>query len=161
MDKAKIIEEYDNEKLEVWHDDDEYEIGYNNGIEDGKDLALWLFKEQQGSWSCRNVTSHIINLPYYKAYECSQCGSWADQPYQFCPTCGAIMDSEIEQKPKRTQEYAPIIRCKDCKHAVMTVRGEVKYCKLWQGSEDGSYGGDPLYLEGDFFCAYAEGKEEC
>ena len=85
MDKAKIIEEYDNEKLEVWHDDEH----------------------------------------------------------------------------KRAQEYAPIIRCKYCKHAVMTVRGEVKYCKLWQGSEDGSYGGDPLYLEGDFFCAYAEGKEEC
>lgn len=151
MDKAKITAEYDNEKLEVWDSDDEYVIGYNNGLEDGKDLALWLFKEQQGSWLCRNTTT----------YECSQCESWADQPYQFCPACGAIMDSEIEQKPKRTQEYAPIIRCKDCKYAVMTVRGEVKYCKLWQGSEDGSYGSDPLYLEGDFFCAYAEGKEKC
>ena len=161
MDKAKITEEYDREKLEVWDGDDEYVIGYNNGLEDGKDLALWLFKEQQGSWSCRNITCNVINLPYYKAYECSQCKSWADQPYQFCPTCGARMDSEIEQKLKRIQEYAPIIRCKDCKHAVMTARGEVKYCKLWQGSEDGSYGGDPLYLEGDFFCAYAEEKEEC
>lgn len=47
MNKAKITEEYDNEKLEALDGDDEYVIGYNNGLEDGKDLALWLFKEQQ------------------------------------------------------------------------------------------------------------------
>lgn len=40
MDKAKITEEYDKEKLEALNGDDEYVIGY--------DLALSLFKEQQG-----------------------------------------------------------------------------------------------------------------
>lgn len=56
--------------------------------------------------------------------------------------------------------HGELIRCMDCKHAVLTYDGEVKYCKFWQGEEDGSYGGDPLYLDGDFYCAAAEKKEE-
>ena len=52
-----------------------------------------------------------------------------------------------------------LVRCKDCKHAVLTTNGEVKYCKCWQGDEDGSYGGDPLYLDGDFYCAAGERKD--
>jgi hypothetical protein len=52
-------------------------------------------------------------------------------------------------------EDAPeaLVRCKDCKYAVLTIRGEAKYCEFWQGDEDGTYGGDPLYLDGDFYCA--------
>lgn len=49
-----------------------------------------------------------------------------------------------------------IVYCKDCKHAVLTTSGEAKYCKYWQGDEDGTYGGDPLYLDGDFYCAAGE-----
>ena len=52
-----------------------------------------------------------------------------------------------------------IVRCKDCKHAVLTTKGEVKYCQFWQEDEDGNFGGDPLYLDGDFFCAGAERRE--
>lgn len=59
-----------------------------------------------------------------------------------------------------TIDAVPVIRCKDCKHSVMTYGGKVKYCKCWQGDEDGSYGGDPLYLEGDFYCAAAKKKED-
>lgn len=54
------------------------------------------------------------------------------------------------------EDRQEIIRCRDCKHAMLTTKGEVKYCQFWQGDEDGSYGGDPLYLGGDFFCAGAE-----
>lgn len=46
-----------------------------------------------------------------------------------------------------------IVRCKDCKWAVLTVKNEVKYCRWWQANDDDGYEGDPLYLEGDFFCA--------
>jgi hypothetical protein len=49
-----------------------------------------------------------------------------------------------------------LIRCNDCKHAVLTSKGEVKYCQFWQEDEDGNFGGDPLYLDGDFFCAGSE-----
>ena len=52
------------------------------------------------------------------------------------------------------------IRCRDCKHAVLTYDDEVKYCKFWQGDEDGTYSGDPLYLDGDFYCAAAEERTD-
>lgn len=54
----------------------------------------------------------------------------------------------------------PFIRCRDCKHAVLTYDGEVKYCKFWQADEDGTYGGDPLYLDGDFYCAAADERTD-
>ena len=53
-------------------------------------------------------------------------------------------------------ESIELIRCKDCKHAVLTTSGEAKYCKWWQGEEDGTYGGDQLYLDGNFYCAVGE-----
>lgn len=66
---------------------------------------------------------------------------------------GLIID-EYEKELKKQPE---IVRCKDCKHAVLTTSGEVKYCKCWQSDEDGTYGGDPLYLDGNFYCA--DGKK--
>lgn len=53
-----------------------------------------------------------------------------------------------------------IIRCKECKHAVLTTNGEVKYCKFWQEDEDGNFSGDPLYLDGDFFCKGGERRDD-
>ena len=44
-----------------------------------------------------------------------------------------------------------IIRCKDCKYSHMTYDGECKYCDMWD---------ETLYLPGDFFCAFAEKREE-
>lgn len=74
-----------------------------------------------------------------------------------CNTCQYISDHDAEEAwNKRTAEE--IVQCKDCKHSVMTQYGEVKYCKYWQGDEDGNYGGDPLYLDGDFYCSFAEPK---
>lgn len=54
------------------------------------------------------------------------------------------------------RDQSEIVRCKDCKHAVLTTKGEVKYCQFWQEDEDGNFGGDPLYLDSDFFCAGGE-----
>lgn len=53
-------------------------------------------------------------------------------------------------------DVAPVIRCSDCKHAMMTYSGECKYCKMWM--QDGI--DDALYLDGDFYCAFAERKGE-
>ena len=44
-----------------------------------------------------------------------------------------------------------IIRCKECKHACLTYRGEVKYCEVWTD--------DTLYMDGDNFCSFAEREE--
>lgn len=53
-------------------------------------------------------------------------------------------------------DVAPVIRCRDCKHVMMTYSGECKYCKMWM--QDGI--DDALYLDGDFYCAFAERKGE-
>ena len=50
-------------------------------------------------------------------------------------------------------DVAPVVRCKDCKFAHMTYGGECKYCDAWESEES-------LYLDGDFFCAFGERKDE-
>ena len=49
-------------------------------------------------------------------------------------------------------DVAPVVRCKDCKFAHMTYGGECKYCDAWESEES-------LYLDGDFFCAFGERKD--
>ena len=59
---------------------------------------------------------------------------------------------------KITGDCDEIIRCKDCKYAKMTISGDsAKYCLAWQG-EDALM--DSLYLPADFYCGFAERKEE-
>lgn len=53
-----------------------------------------------------------------------------------------------------TIDAVPVVRCKDCKHAKMTYRGECKYCNMWDTDDD------VLYLEGDFYCAFGERRED-
>lgn len=49
----------------------------------------------------------------------------------------------------------PVVRCKDCKHAHMTVDGLCKYCDaLIECGVD-----EAVYLSGDFFCADGEKKD--
>lgn len=51
-----------------------------------------------------------------------------------------------------------LVRCKDCIYARMTINGDsVKYCLAWQ---DGDTLMDSLYLPTDFYCGFAERKEE-
>lgn len=50
-----------------------------------------------------------------------------------------------------------IIRCKDCKYSHLTYSGKCKYCDQWV-DEDGF--SEKLYLDGDFYCAYAERRED-
>lgn len=55
----------------------------------------------------------------------------------------------------QTVDAVEVVRCKDCKHATLTYQGECKYCDFWQEE-----GGDSLYLDGDFFCAAGERRDE-
>ena len=46
-----------------------------------------------------------------------------------------------------------IVRCKDCRYAHMTYDGECKYCDVWEAEGE-------MYLDGDFYCAFGERKED-
>ena len=69
---------------------------------------------------------------------------------------GSIVKEDVINALKEipAADVAPVIRCRDCKHAMMTYSGECKYCKMWM--QDGI--DDALYLDGDFYCAFAERK---
>ena len=54
-----------------------------------------------------------------------------------------------------TSDRVNVVRYRDCKHAKLTYRNECKYCDFWQ--EDGN---EALYLDGDFFCAAGERRDE-
>lgn len=49
----------------------------------------------------------------------------------------------------------PIVRCRDCKFAVINTLGDCKYCeKFWDSDGDAQ-----LNLPGDFFCAWGERRD--
>ena len=50
-------------------------------------------------------------------------------------------------------EQPEIIHCRECKHSHMTYDGECKYCDIWFPDEK-------CYMDGDYFCASAERREE-
>lgn len=53
-------------------------------------------------------------------------------------------------------EAKELVECKDCIYARMTINGDsAKYCLAWQDSIM-----DSLYLPADFYCGFAERKEE-
>lgn len=62
----------------------------------------------------------------------------------------------IEDILKLLKEQPEIVRCKDCKYAVLTYHGDLKYCKYFVDEYGFTNGGDPLYLDSDFFCAVAD-----
>lgn len=67
------------------------------------------------------------------------------------------MTASVDFFMKRLEELPvldvePVVRCKDCKYATMTVNGECKYCDIWFPDEK-------TYIDGDYFCASGERKE--
>lgn len=50
------------------------------------------------------------------------------------------------------RELEEIVRCRDCKFALINTLGDCKYCeKFWDSDGDAQ-----LNLPGDFFCAWGE-----
>ena len=57
------------------------------------------------------------------------------------------------------RKHKELIRCKDCIYARMTIDGNfAKYCLAWQDGD--ALMMDSLYLPADFYCAFAERKDE-
>lgn len=56
-----------------------------------------------------------------------------------------------------TVDAVPVVRCKDCKYAHMTYDGECKSCDQWT-DDDGFR--ITLYLDGNFYCAFGERRED-
>lgn len=61
---------------------------------------------------------------------------------------------KIGIKKVPSADAVEVVRCKDCKYSHMTYDGLCKYCDEWD--EDG----EALYLEGDFYCAWGERRED-
>lgn len=91
MDREKVIEVFDGAKELVWIDDDEYTVGYNNGIEAGKNIALSLLKE-------REAVEPVLDEQTGRMWLCGKCGSYVgfedNDPYDpnefdnYCRKCG-------------------------------------------------------------------------
>ena len=60
-----------------------------------------------------------------------------------------IDDDGHEYDMTRKEE---IVRCKNCKHAVMTYDGDCKYCEIWFPDE-------AWYMSGDYYCGSGERKQ--
>lgn len=50
-----------------------------------------------------------------------------------------------------------VVRRKDCRFSHMTYGGECKSCDMWKDDDDFTM---TLYLDGDFYCAFAERRED-
>ena len=83
LDVEKIVKAFDDAKELVWADDDEYTVGYNNGLEAGKNIALAPLKEQEpvepippkyesDLWRCGNCNHQLFRAEHEK----------------YCPNCG-------------------------------------------------------------------------
>lgn len=56
-----------------------------------------------------------------------------------------------------TVDAVEVVRCKDCKFSHMTYSGECKSCDKWVDDDDFHL---TLYLDGDFYCAWGERRED-
>ena len=90
MDREKVIEAFDEAKELVWTDDDEYTVGYNNGLEAGKNIALALLKEQEAVKPEIVVLNEIDRL-----YRCQRCHKhFFYEKQKYCDQCGQAVKWE-------------------------------------------------------------------
>lgn len=71
----------------VCNDDDHFDIGYNNGLEEGRRIALALLKE-------RVKTKVVFGRTKDGKFvtECGKCGTYLDKAYSHCPKCKKELD---------------------------------------------------------------------
>ena len=89
MDREKVIEAFDEAKELVWTDDDEYTVGYNNGLEAGKNIALTLLKEQEAKQTIKQIYHVMMNRDYENPVEVTRY-DW------LCPTCKSLLCRDID-----------------------------------------------------------------
>lgn len=57
--------------------------------------------------------------------------------------------------------HEEVVRCKDCKYALMSISGEyAKYCKKLTTLDELEYPESEPQFDADFFCGYGERKED-
>lgn len=56
-----------------------------------------------------------------------------------------------------TVDAEPVVRCKDCRFSHMTYGGDCKSCDKWVDDDDFHL---TLYLDGNFYCAWGERRED-
>ena len=72
--------------------------------------------------------------------------------------CSVTIDEFIEEIDRiPAADVVPVVRCKDCKYAVLTYDGDCKYCRYWAERHEGY--STKLYLPPDFYCAAGERRE--
>lgn len=136
IDREKVIKTFDGAKELVFLDD-EYTIGYNDGIETGKNITLTMLKEQEPKtpihiheeypehdWKTDedgNIDEFAMEFEFHNGPACKRCGysfckycepnGWNEKPcvidYYQCPKCG-----------KRILKGKNIKYCVDCGQAV-------------------------------------------
>lgn len=90
MDMEKVIEAFDDAKELVWLDDDEYTVGYNDGIEAGKNITLAMLKEQEAVVHPEPSRGMI----YITNCRCDSCGGYLIPEDNFCRGCGKRIEWE-------------------------------------------------------------------
>ena len=89
----KVIKAFDEAKELVWTDDDEYTVGYNNGLEAGKNIALTLLKGQEEVEPKKTAYQRVDHKIAYR-YRCGVCDQSIFPSYKFCPFCGQAVKWE-------------------------------------------------------------------
>ena len=104
IDREKVIKAFDEAKELVWLEDDEYTVGYNNGIEAGKNITLALLKEQEPKQIVRKQGKRENSdgsIDYFGEWYCPHCGKLLNRGFalpwiEFCYKCGkALMWDDI------------------------------------------------------------------
>ena len=74
----------------------------------------------------------------------------------------SVDDDEVVYCPDERHDPMPIeplVRCKDCKYALMSICGEyAKYCKKLTTLDELEYPESEPQFDADFYCAYGERK---
>lgn len=91
-----------------------------------------------------------LKADYHMADDCKDCETGYrsceyDRIYSKMDFCGWLDDAP-------TVDAVEVVRCRDCKYARMTVKGECKYCDIWSPDE-------AAYMDGDYYCASGERKD--
>lgn len=88
IDREKVIKEFDDAKKEFVWLDNEYTVGYNDGIEAGKNIALALLKENGAVEPIK--MQRMDDFSYFVSYFlCGNCRYELEgKDVMFCAHCG-------------------------------------------------------------------------
>ena len=87
IDRKKVIKAFDDAKELVWLEDNEYTVGYNNGIEAGKDIVLSMLREREAVEARKKSDGKPQPWTSWW-YVCGDCGQEIEYHDRFCRWCG-------------------------------------------------------------------------